>query len=91
MWYDPETGQLIVNGQAGWGRLLATYRRHAGKLNLLSVAGPGLKHDIQRTFHVRNLHSKPRSPRNRPTTSTIAGPTSPSRACATWTSRVSTR
>jgi predicted TIM-barrel fold metal-dependent hydrolase len=29
-----------------------------GMVNVLSLAGPGLKHDIQRTFNVRNLNPK---------------------------------
>ena len=58
MWYDSESGQLIVNGKAGMGAgSLQRIGGRAGKLNLLSVAGPGLKHDIQRTLNVRNLHS----------------------------------
>jgi len=59
MWYDSESGQVIVNGQAGMGAISAQrIGGMAGKLNLLSVAGPGLKHDIQRTLNVRNIHSK---------------------------------
>jgi uncharacterized protein len=59
MWFDSESRQLIVNGKAGVGAT-ASQRMGgtAGKLNLLSVAGPGLKHDIQRTLNVRNLHPK---------------------------------
>jgi len=59
MWYDSETRQLIVNGKAGVGAL--TGQRIGGtpgKVNLLSLSGPGLKHDIQRTINVRNLDRK---------------------------------
>ena len=59
MWYDSESGQLIVNGKAGMGAVsLQGIGGRAGTLNLLSVAGPGLKHDIQRTLNVRNLNRK---------------------------------
>jgi uncharacterized protein len=59
MWYDSESGQLIVNGKAGMGAVsLQRIGGKAGKLNLVTVAGPGLKHDIQRALNVRNLHSK---------------------------------
>src|SRR5260370_31517334 len=59
MWYDSESSQLIVNGRAGMGAVsLQRIGGAAGKLNLLSVAGPGLKHDLQRTLNVRNVHPK---------------------------------
>jgi predicted TIM-barrel fold metal-dependent hydrolase len=59
MWFDSESGQLIVNGKAGMGATSAQRMGGtAGALNLLSVAGPGLKHDIQRTLNVRNLDRK---------------------------------
>jgi uncharacterized protein len=59
MWFDSESGQLIVNGKAGMGAgSLQPIGGKAGTLNLLSVAGPGLKHDIQRTLNVRNVHPK---------------------------------
>src|SRR5580700_5663382 len=45
MWYDSESRQLIVNGKAGMGAgSLQGIGGKAGTLNLLSVAGPGLKH-----------------------------------------------
>ena len=55
IWFDPESKQLIVNGKAGTG--LGSQRIHgaAGAVNVLSLAGPGLKHDIQRALNVRNL------------------------------------
>jgi uncharacterized protein len=59
MWFDSESRQLIVNGKAGVGAITwQSIGGKAGTLNLLSVAGPGLKHDIQRTLNVRNLHRK---------------------------------
>jgi len=56
IWFDPESEQLIVNGKAGSG--LGSQRIHgtAGVVNVLSLAGPGLKHDIQRALNVRNLN-----------------------------------
>src|ERR1700756_3452073 len=55
IWFDPESDQLIVNGKAGSG--LGSQRIHGspGMVNVLSLAGPGLKHDIQRALNVRNL------------------------------------
>src|ERR1700682_4999109 len=55
IWFDSESKQLIVNGKAGTG--LGSQRIHgaAGMVNVLSLAGPGLKHDIQRALNVRNL------------------------------------
>jgi hypothetical protein len=57
IWFDPESEQLIVNGKAGSG--LGSQRIHGtpGTVNVLSLAGPGLKHDIQRALNVRNLKS----------------------------------
>ena len=55
IWFDAETEQLIVNGKAGSG--IGSQRIHGtpGMVNVLSLAGPGLKHDIQRALNVRNL------------------------------------
>ncbi|HXR35885.1 MAG TPA: amidohydrolase family protein [Candidatus Binataceae bacterium] len=55
MWFDSESRQLIVNGQAGMGIGSQRIGGTPGMVNVLSLAGPGLKHDIQRTFNVRNL------------------------------------
>jgi predicted TIM-barrel fold metal-dependent hydrolase len=55
MWFESESRQLIVNGRAGLGATSQSVGGTAGKINNVSVAGPGLKHDIQRAFHVRNL------------------------------------
>jgi predicted TIM-barrel fold metal-dependent hydrolase len=56
IWYDAETKQLIVNGKAGAGIGSQRVGGAPGMLNVLSLAGPGLKHDIQRTLNVRNLN-----------------------------------
>ncbi|HEV3109166.1 MAG TPA: amidohydrolase family protein [Candidatus Binataceae bacterium] len=58
MWFDSESRQLIVNGNAGMGIGSQRIGGTPGMVNVLSLAGPGLKHDIQRTFNVRNLNSK---------------------------------
>jgi predicted TIM-barrel fold metal-dependent hydrolase len=56
MWFDPESNQLVVNGHPETG--LGSQRIHGnpGMVNVLSLAGPGLKHDIQRALNVRNLN-----------------------------------
>ena len=55
MWYDAESGQLVVNGVANAGLGSQRIGGTAGMVNVLSLAGPGLKHDIQRALNVRNL------------------------------------
>ena len=56
MWFDKDTKQLIVNGHAGAGLGSQRIGGTPGIVNILSLAGPGLKHDIQRALNVRNLH-----------------------------------
>jgi uncharacterized protein len=58
IWYDSESKQLIVNGRAGTGIGSQKMGGTPGMLNVLSLAGPGLKHDVQRTLNVRNLDPK---------------------------------
>jgi predicted TIM-barrel fold metal-dependent hydrolase len=55
IWFDPDSKQLIVNGFAGAGLGSQRIGGAAGAVNLLSLAGPGVKHDIQRALNVRNL------------------------------------
>lgn len=55
MWFDKDTKQLIVNGHAGAGLGSQRIGGTPGIVNILSLAGPGLKHDIQRALNVRNL------------------------------------
>jgi predicted TIM-barrel fold metal-dependent hydrolase len=55
-WYDPDTRQYFINGKTG-GHLLGL-RGNPGFLPFVSLAGPGIKHDIQRTLNVRNLHAE---------------------------------
>ena len=52
-WYDPDSKQYLINGKTG-GHLLGI-RGQARGLPGVSLAGPGIKHDIQRTLSVRNL------------------------------------
>src|SRR5437588_1751619 len=58
MWFDAETKQLIVNGKAGAGLGSQRIGGTPGIVNVLTLAGPGLKHDIQRALNVRNLNRK---------------------------------
>ena len=59
-WYDAETDQFLINGNTG-GHLLGfrgdkRFRPsvfYTGKY--WSISGPGVQHDVQRTFNVRNL------------------------------------
>ena len=59
-WWEPETKQLLVNGKSGLGHgdSSAPNGGTAGSIRATTVAGPGVKHDIQRAFHVRNLNPK---------------------------------
>src|ERR1700751_1458419 len=57
-WWESETKQLLVNGKSGLGHgdsSIATGGT-AASLRATTIAGPGLTHDIQRAFHVRNLN-----------------------------------
>jgi predicted TIM-barrel fold metal-dependent hydrolase len=58
IWWDAESRLLIVNGRAGIG--LGSPRRGGipGTMRVISNAGPGVKHDIQRALNVRNLDAK---------------------------------
>ncbi|MBV1879857.1 MAG: amidohydrolase [Pseudomonadales bacterium] len=55
MWYDSDTNQMTVNDTLGAGQRSERRGGTRGRLNLLTVAGPGLKHPIQRALNVRNL------------------------------------
>ena len=54
-WWDGKTQQLFINGKGGAGAGIQTIGGTPGAIRVTTVAGPGLKHDIQRAFHVRNL------------------------------------
>ncbi len=58
IWFDEDSKQLIVNGKAAAGLGSQRIGGTAGMVNVLSLAGPGLKHDIQRALNVRNLDPK---------------------------------
>jgi uncharacterized protein len=54
-WWDEATQQLFVNGKGGAGAGTQKLGGAPGAIRVTTVAGPGLKHDIQRALHVRNL------------------------------------
>src|SRR5256712_11953808 len=58
IWWDADSGLLIVNGRAGVG--LGSPRKGGipGNMRVINNAGPGVKHDTQRALNVRNLHPK---------------------------------
>ena len=56
IWWDTETRQLIVNGRAGAGIGSQTRGGIPGTMRVITNAGPGVKHDIQRALNVRNLN-----------------------------------
>jgi uncharacterized protein len=56
IWFDKDSEQLIVNGFADTGLGSQRIGGTAGVVNVLSLAGPGLKHNIQRALNVRNLN-----------------------------------
>ena len=58
IWFDEESEQLVVNGFANTGLGSQRIGGTAGMVNVLSLAGPGLKHNIQRALNVRNLNPK---------------------------------
>lgn len=58
IWFDKESKQLIVNGFANTGLGSQRIGGTPGVVNVLSLAGPGLKHNIQRALNVRNLKRK---------------------------------
>ena len=57
IWFDSDSKQLIVNGKAGVGIGSQRVGGVKGLLHVLTCAGPGMKHDVQRVFNVRNLNS----------------------------------
>ena len=58
IWWDADGRLLIVNGRAGIG--LGSPRKGGipGTMRVITNAGPGVKHDIQRALNVRNLNPK---------------------------------
>src|SRR6266699_2803582 len=58
IWWDADSQLLIVNGRAGVG--LGSPRKGGipGTMRVITNAGPGVKHDIQRALNVRNPDPK---------------------------------
>jgi predicted TIM-barrel fold metal-dependent hydrolase len=58
IWWDADSRLLIVNGRVGVG--LGSPRKGGipGTMRVITNAGPGVKHDIQRALNVRNLNPK---------------------------------
>ena len=56
IWWDSETQQLIVNGRAGAGIGSQMRGGIPGTMRVITNAGPGVKHNIQRALNVRNLN-----------------------------------
>src|SRR5260370_1761393 len=55
--FDAESRRLIANG-LGYANPASLFHGSAGMVNVLSLAGPGVSHDIQRALHVRNVHRR---------------------------------
>ena len=55
-WLEPETQRLVVNGTTSFaGTSIQGIGGAVGAIRVTTVAGPGVKHNIQRALHVRNL------------------------------------
>jgi uncharacterized protein len=55
--FDPESRRVVANG-LGYAGPASLYRGNPGMVNVLSLAGPGVNHDIQRALNVRNVRRK---------------------------------
>ena len=55
MWFDRDSQQLIINGKADVDDFTPVPRVGPATTDIVRLAGPGLKHDIQRAINVRNL------------------------------------
>src|SRR2546428_2019478 len=58
IWWDADSGLLIVNGSAGVGLGSPGKGGIPGTMRVITNAGPGVKHDIQRALNVRNLNPR---------------------------------
>src|SRR3989442_13399217 len=65
-WWEPATQQLLVNGKVGAGAGVQNIGGAPGVIRVTTVAGPGLKHDIQRALHPRTPHPKNALPNEQP-------------------------
>jgi len=59
--FDPQSKRVVANG-LGYAGPASLFGGNAGMVNVLSLAGPGVNHDVQRALNVRNLQ------RNKPIT-----------------------
>jgi hypothetical protein len=91
IWWDDATQQLIVDGKAGVA--IGSPRRGGipGTMRVISNAGPGVKHDIQRALNVRNLDPKTALTQAQVASLDFAGSYEPEPRLKTWTSRASIR
>jgi predicted TIM-barrel fold metal-dependent hydrolase len=55
--FDPPSKRVLANG-LGYAGPASIFHGTAGMVNVLSLAGPGISHDIQRALNVRNLQGK---------------------------------
>ncbi|MEQ1890565.1 MAG: amidohydrolase family protein [Alphaproteobacteria bacterium] len=58
MWYDKLTNKMTVNGVVNPGIRSSEGRGRERSMNLVTLAGPGIKHSIQRALNVRNLRAE---------------------------------
>ena len=58
MWFDPVTEELLVNGKANAHDFTVVPAVGPGKIDIVRLAGPGMKHDVQRALQVRNLNAE---------------------------------
>ena len=56
MWYDASTNQMLVNGKTDISNFYPIPDVGPGKVDIVRLAGPGMKHNIQRAINVRNVN-----------------------------------
>ena len=56
MWYDAPNNQVIVNGKTDVSNFYPIPDVGTGKVDIVRLAGPGMKHNIQRAINVRNVN-----------------------------------
>ena len=56
MWYDAPNNQVIVNGKTDVSNFYPIPDVGPGKVDIVRLAGPGMKHNIQRAINVRNVN-----------------------------------
>jgi len=55
--FDPQSKRVLANG-LGYAGPASIFHGNTGMVNVLSLAGPGINHDVQRALNVRNLHGR---------------------------------